>query len=154
VGFGIGYARTYGRLSWSKSISGTLLNILSVLSTINEGIREVLPFIRYISNFVDVEWSAIQAQDRGQGVVCAATWIMPAALVPRPWDFKPKPADAPASTGPVKTAPKSNAPSTPPNSDVDAKIPQGLIGGLRPQLMVTSPTLPRGINAQQILTAV
>lgn len=78
------------------SISHALLNFLSAVAIINNGVREILPFIRYISQYVDFEWNAIKAQDRGRGVVCAATWyyfvafwmyadsmnrIMPAALV-------------------------------------------------------------------------
>ncbi|TKA53702.1 hypothetical protein B0A53_03744 [Rhodotorula sp. CCFEE 5036] len=50
------------------------------------GAPELAPFVRYISSFLDLEWSAIKGQDRGNGVVLAATWLVP-ALVPRPWDF-------------------------------------------------------------------
>jgi len=64
----------------------------------NSGVKEVLPFIRYASQFIDFEWNSIKAQDKGKGVVCAATWVMPAALVPRPWDFE----DPPANAKPVK----------------------------------------------------
>ena len=39
-----------------------------------------------------MEFSAIQSQNKeGQGVVLAATWLLPVALVPRPWDFPPPP---------------------------------------------------------------
>ncbi|KDR75916.1 hypothetical protein GALMADRAFT_1331812 [Galerina marginata CBS 339.88] len=78
-------------LSSAQSISGAVMNFLSALSLINNGVREILPFIRYISQFIDFEFSAIKKQDKGQGVVCAATWIMPAAMVPRPWDFPTQP---------------------------------------------------------------
>jgi len=57
----------------------------------NNGLREILPFVRYNSQFIDFEFKTIKSQDRGNGVVCAATWIMPAALVPRSWDFSPPP---------------------------------------------------------------
>ena len=50
------------------------MNFLSALALVNNGVREVLPFIRYISQYVDFEFSAIRAQDKGHGVVCAATW--------------------------------------------------------------------------------
>ncbi|KAG8783960.1 hypothetical protein FRC12_019157 [Ceratobasidium sp. 428] len=70
-----------------NSISGALLNFLTAFSLFSNGVREMLPFIRYIAQFIDFEWNAIKAQDKGRGVVCAATWVMPAALVPRPWDF-------------------------------------------------------------------
>ncbi|KAJ7703206.1 hypothetical protein B0H17DRAFT_1042255 [Mycena rosella] len=68
-------------LANTQSISGTLVNFLTALSLINNGVREILPFVRYISQFVDFEFSVIKKQNRGQGVVCASTWIMPAALV-------------------------------------------------------------------------
>lgn len=29
----------------------------------------------------------IKRADEGKGVVCTATWLLPVALVPRPWDF-------------------------------------------------------------------
>ncbi|BGP10202.1 hypothetical protein JCM10049v2_006085 [Rhodotorula toruloides] len=51
------------------------------------GAPELAPFIRYIASYCDMEWSAIKAQDRGHGIVLAATWLLPVALVPRPWDF-------------------------------------------------------------------
>jgi len=78
----------------AQSISGAVMNFLSAVSLINNGVREILPFVRYISQFIDFEFSTIKKQDKGQGVVCAATWIMPAAMVPRPWDF-PTPPQAP-----------------------------------------------------------
>jgi len=76
-------------LSSTQSIAGTLVNFLTALSLMNNGVREILPFVRYISQFIDFEFKTIKSQDKGKGVVCAATWIMPAALVPRPWDFAP-----------------------------------------------------------------
>ncbi|GAA5867140.1 hypothetical protein JCM3774_004407 [Rhodotorula dairenensis] len=51
------------------------------------GAPELAPFVRYISSFLDLEWSAIKAQNKGNGVVLGATWLVPVALVPRPWDF-------------------------------------------------------------------
>ncbi|EJD03290.1 uncharacterized protein FOMMEDRAFT_34784, partial [Fomitiporia mediterranea MF3/22] len=78
---------TLQHLSSAPNIAHQIINFLSALSLMNNGVREILPFVRYISQFVDFEWSAIEKQDKGKGVVCAATWIMPAAMVPRPWDF-------------------------------------------------------------------
>lgn len=52
------------------------MNFLSALALVNNGVREILPFIRYISQFVDFEFTAIKAQDEGHGVVCAATWYL------------------------------------------------------------------------------
>lgn len=50
------------------------MNFLSALSLVNTGVREILPFVRYISQFIDFEFNAIKAQNKGDGVVCAATW--------------------------------------------------------------------------------
>ncbi|KAI0254104.1 hypothetical protein BJV78DRAFT_1122180 [Lactifluus subvellereus] len=100
---------TLAYLSRVQSISSTVMNFLTALSMMYEGVREILPFVRYLSQYVDFEYNTIKAQDRGKGVVCAATWIMPAAMVPRPWDFPdpPKHVDPPAQT----TPPGANAPS-------------------------------------------
>lgn len=65
----------------AQSISGSVVNFLTALAVINNGVREILPFVRYISQFIDFEFKTIQSQDKGKGVVCAATWIMPAAMV-------------------------------------------------------------------------
>jgi hypothetical protein len=53
-----------------------MINLLTALSAMNGGVREILPFVRYISQFIDFEFNAIQGQNRGQGVVCAATWYV------------------------------------------------------------------------------
>jgi hypothetical protein len=50
------------------------MNLLTALSVINSGVREVLPFVRYIAQFVDFEFDNIRNQDKGKGVICAATW--------------------------------------------------------------------------------
>lgn len=78
-------------LAGVPSIAHSVINVLTALSVVNEGVREVLPFVRYISTFIDTEYNMIKRQDQGKGVVCAATWLLPAALVPRPWDFSPAP---------------------------------------------------------------
>ncbi|KDQ15289.1 hypothetical protein BOTBODRAFT_31945 [Botryobasidium botryosum FD-172 SS1] len=87
-----------------KSISTSLLNFLTAFALFNSGVREILPFIRYLAQFVDFQWNAVKLQDKGKGVVCAATWVMPAALVPRPWDFPDPPPKAKAVLG-VKATP-------------------------------------------------
>jgi len=61
-------------LAQCKSVQSTVLNVLTALATFHTGVREILPFIRYISQFIDFEWNAIQSQNKGNGVVCAATW--------------------------------------------------------------------------------
>jgi delta 1-pyrroline-5-carboxylate dehydrogenase len=52
------------------------MNFLSALALVNNGVREILPFIRYFAQFIDFEFNAIKSQDRGNGVVCAATWFV------------------------------------------------------------------------------
>ena len=52
------------------------MNFLTALALIDNGVREILPFIRYISQYVDFEFNAIKGQDKGRGVVCAATWYV------------------------------------------------------------------------------
>lgn len=97
-------------LSSVPSITHALINFLTGVAIVHEGVREILPFIRYISNYIDTEFSMIKAQDQGSGVVCAATWIVPVALVPRPWDFpttpnqpslEPSPSDDEAHEDPI-----------------------------------------------------
>lgn len=140
------------------SVSHEVVNFLTVLSTVNGGVRELLPFVRYISQFVDFEFNAIKAQNKGRGVICAATWIMPAAMVPRPWDFTDAPAQAPGKTT-TPSAPVAGQPSasTPADDSTEAAKPadptrdgNGVVedivpnpGGLLPTLLVTPPSVIR-----------
>ncbi|KAG0151437.1 hypothetical protein CROQUDRAFT_651278 [Cronartium quercuum f. sp. fusiforme G11] len=73
-----------------QSVSSTFLQLLIAL-TVAGGIVEILPFIKYLSSFLDMEWKAIVSQNQGRGVVMAATWVLPLAVVPRSWDFDPAP---------------------------------------------------------------
>jgi len=82
---------TIAHLEAAESPASALLDLLTVLSVVTEGVREILPFIRYIAQFVQAEWSMIQGADEGKGVVCTATWLLPVALVPRAWDFPDPP---------------------------------------------------------------
>ncbi|KAI9508208.1 hypothetical protein F5148DRAFT_937532 [Russula earlei] len=112
-------------LSRVQSISGTIMNFLTALSVVYEGVREILPFVRYFSQFLEFEFTAIKAQDRGKGVICSATWLMPAAMVPRPWDFPDPPKTsafhAGATSPPVKApgnalVASQTAPESPPST--------------------------------------
>lgn len=58
----------------AQSISNTVMNFLTAMSVMNDGVREILPFVRYFSQYIEVEWKSIKAQDHGKGVICAATW--------------------------------------------------------------------------------
>ncbi|GBE81191.1 hypothetical protein SCP_0309180 [Sparassis crispa] len=103
------------------SVAHAVMNFLTALAIVQGGVREILPFVRYISQFVDTEFKMIKEQDKGKGVICAATWIMPAALVPRPWDFSQPPAKV---TQPSVTAPADITASDTP-VDPATSIPQG-----------------------------
>ncbi|BGP50218.1 hypothetical protein JCM10450v2_006134 [Rhodotorula kratochvilovae] len=65
------------------------------------GAPELAPFVKYISSYIDMEWQAIKAQNKGNGVILAATWLLPVALVPRAWDV---PIRCPAPLSVVKSA--------------------------------------------------
>lgn len=91
---------TIAHLEAAESPGTTLLNLLTAISVLNEGVREILPFIRYIAQFVQTEWRLIERADDGKGVVCTATWLLPVALVPRAWDF-PDPQPPHAEMGPA-----------------------------------------------------
>lgn len=80
-------------LDTAHSVSGAFLSFLQTMA-VGGGVPELLPFIKYISTFMEVEYRAIRAQDQGHGVCIAGTWFMPMALVPRPWDY---PLDGPVS---------------------------------------------------------
>ncbi|KAI0769791.1 hypothetical protein BD413DRAFT_493410 [Trametes elegans] len=125
-------------LSNAPSVAHTVINFLTALAVANGGVREILPFVRYISQYIDGEWHMIQQADQGQGVVCAATWIMPAALVPRAWDFPQPPVSTPdhdqgadaiappadgASSEPGKNAAVPPASSAAPSSSTAATAP-------------------------------
>ncbi|KAK4699651.1 hypothetical protein P7C70_g6608, partial [Phenoliferia sp. Uapishka_3] len=68
------------------SVSNTLFKFLQAF-VISGGAPELAPFVKYLSSYIDLEWSAITSQNKGHGVILAATWLLPVALVPRPWDF-------------------------------------------------------------------
>jgi len=108
------------------SVTHAVINFLTALSLVEGGVREIMPFVRYISSFIDTEFNMIQQENQGQGVVCAATWIMPAALVPRPWDFpQPPPKTTPTSAEGDKPTTDTSAPvlSTAPPAVVPAPPP-------------------------------
>lgn len=101
------------------SITHAVINFLTALSLVEGGVREIMPFVRYISCFIDTEFSMIQEQDQGQGVVCAANRhrLVPAALVPRPWDFaQPPKSSAPSTTAPEDSVEQGTTPTPAPTA--------------------------------------
>ncbi|KAK0552770.1 hypothetical protein OC845_001556 [Tilletia horrida] len=114
-------------LSTAQSISSAFLSFLQTMA-ISASLPEMLPFIKYISMWVELEFRAIHEQDArggGKGVVLAATWVMPLALVPRSWDYPvcspdgssgpdAVPAPASASGRPLPSVPANTAGATGP----------------------------------------
>ncbi|KAF7970705.1 hypothetical protein HWV62_23248 [Athelia sp. TMB] len=149
-------------LGQTESITHTIINFLTVLSALDSGVREILPFVRYIGQYVDFEFGSIQKQDKGRGVVCAATWIMPTAMVPRPWDFAdppPKPAPAPAAStdpaAPVSGLPRpsqtTEASSRPSEALSDASSPMTPVASLPPVLPEVVVSSPNGTSTSNLL---
>ena len=64
----------------ADSVSNTIINFLTAVGAVFNGVREILPFVRYIGQYLDFEFDAIKGQDQGQGVVCAATWCVHSAF--------------------------------------------------------------------------
>jgi hypothetical protein len=144
-------------LSTTQSVAHTLINVLTAMSTMNGGVREILPFVRYIGQFIDFEFNAIQGQNNGQGVVCAATWIMPAAMVPRPWDFAPpppKPATGADDKATDPLAPSSESQATEMEPHPSGSVPSD--SNPRPSDATTGsrPALPRLSSVSQVLPEV
>jgi hypothetical protein len=108
-------------LAHAPSIAHAVINFLTAMSVANNGVAEILPFVRYISQYVDFEWGTIRDTDAGKGVVCAATWIMPAAMVPRAWDFADPP--APVAAAAVEGAPAASEAAPVPAASVPSSTP-------------------------------
>jgi len=128
-------------LGTTESITNAVMNFLSAVALIDAGVREILPFIRYIAQYVDFEFDMIKKQDKGKGVVCAATWIMPAALVPRPWDFSTRP---PATVPAVKATEVHDTAKVIPHAQDTPKA----LDTATPELPIDNPTKPQSsVNA-------
>ncbi|GJJ06077.1 hypothetical protein Clacol_000266 [Clathrus columnatus] len=104
------------RLSIMKvdSVATTLIHLLTIVSIVSPELKEFMPIIGYVSNIINSEWDLVKAQDKGEGVVCTATWIMPIALIPRPWDFPPAPPEIskPTEASLTSEVPVPEAPTT------------------------------------------
>ncbi|GJN92524.1 hypothetical protein Rhopal_005554-T1 [Rhodotorula paludigena] len=69
---------TLRTLSSVASVQSSFFTFLQAF-VLAGGAPELAPFVRYISSYCDMEWTAIKAQNRGHGVVLAATWLLPVA---------------------------------------------------------------------------
>jgi hypothetical protein len=56
------------------------------LGSVGLVVPAIVPFLGYIAAYVGLEFAVIKAQNEGKGVILASTWLVPVALVPRPWD--------------------------------------------------------------------
>lgn len=70
-------------LNEAQDITNAFLGFFQIIIA---GVPMLRPYIPYISAWVGLQFSLIKAQDVGKGVVLAATWILPVAVVPRSWD--------------------------------------------------------------------
>ncbi|KAG8718579.1 hypothetical protein FRC08_004947 [Ceratobasidium sp. 394] len=73
-------------------------------------IRGIIPALGYIGGFIAWSWNAISGADKGDGVVLSATWLLPIALIPGPWDIPPEPKQVEPEPEPVATV-KTRRPS-------------------------------------------
>ncbi|KAF8479431.1 hypothetical protein F5888DRAFT_1642447 [Russula emetica] len=156
--------KTVNKLSHSSELSASLRSLTllraqrrkrvypsGVPPTEKEFSREHFRVLRRsFSQYINFEFCTIKAQDRGRGVICAATCIEPAVLVPRPWDSPDLPsglqlqtqvppplAEVPA-TVPVPTSPSQAAPP----------VSQPSSSGLAPlPLASPSPTTPNSSSS-------
>ncbi|GAA5899708.1 hypothetical protein JCM6882_005418 [Rhodosporidiobolus microsporus] len=111
-------------LSSVASVQQSFFQFLSIFVAAG-GAPELAPLVKYISSYFDMEFQAIKAQNRGNGVVLAATWLLPVALVPRPWDFpvpspprreQPYPNPYPLPQRPANPQPELPSTTPPPSS--------------------------------------
>ena len=122
-------------LSSAISISNAALNSLTAIAVLNAGLGEILPFIKGIRTFLEENINNMLRMDEGNGVVCAATWLIPLALVARPWDFDdPSPATStskPVLGGPTPSVKTPKTPKTPPPSEARNSFTNRRLSDLR-----------------------
>jgi len=49
-------------------------------------LKELSPVVGYVGVFIAWSWDRVRSLDEGNGVVLTATWLLPVALLPMPWD--------------------------------------------------------------------
>ncbi|RIA95247.1 hypothetical protein C1645_816980 [Glomus cerebriforme] len=72
-----------GRLDQAQNVSNSFLGFLQVVAG---NAAAISPYFGFISAWVGLQFTVIKAQNVGNGVVLAATWVLPVAVIPRPWD--------------------------------------------------------------------
>lgn len=87
----------------SKALSFIIANIPDSLVGL-PGVallKALAPIISLIASFLAWSWKSIKSDDKGNGVILSATWLLPVAIVPRTWKVAPAPP-------PVEAAPSSS----------------------------------------------
>ncbi|CAG8474813.1 8903_t:CDS:2 [Paraglomus brasilianum] len=74
-----------GRLNQAQNVSQAFIGFIR---SIAGSVTALTPYWGFISAWVGLQFSIIKMQDNGHGVVIAATWVLPIALIPRPWDVE------------------------------------------------------------------
>lgn len=72
-----------GRLDQAQNVSNAFLGLLQVVAG---NVGALHPYFGIISAWVGLQFTIIKSQNTGHGVVLAATWVLPIAIIPRPWD--------------------------------------------------------------------
>jgi len=72
-----------GRLNQAENVSQAFIGFIR---TVAGSVSALTPYWGFISAWVGLQFSIIKMQDHGHGVVIAATWVLPIALIPRPWN--------------------------------------------------------------------
>jgi hypothetical protein len=49
-------------------------------------LKTLTPVVGYVGVFIAWSWDRVKSLDKGNGVVLTATWLLPVALLPLPWD--------------------------------------------------------------------
>ncbi|CAJ0838382.1 4192_t:CDS:10 [Entrophospora sp. SA101] len=70
-----------GRLDQAQNVSNSFLGLLHIVVGNSSPIS---PYFGLISAWVGLQFTLIKSQNVGNGVVLAATWVLPIALMPRP----------------------------------------------------------------------
>lgn len=71
------------RIASAQDVSTAFLGFLGSVGLV---VPAIVPFLGYIAAYVGLEFAVIKTQNEGNGVILASTWLVPVALVPRPWD--------------------------------------------------------------------
>ncbi|KAJ6601416.1 hypothetical protein DFH09DRAFT_1355570 [Mycena vulgaris] len=78
-------------------------------------LKRLTPYLGYVGVFIAWSWTAIQARDKGDGVVLTATWLLPVALLPgtlKAEDFERQPGGAVDAPKDTKSTDAEDGPAT------------------------------------------